>query len=172
MGGSARRLEARPGPAAAHERRSHTPIAPQATRWSPIGRGLLSVCRPGLPPSTSTAAVPSGSSGALHTSGAGSLLSGSARRLEARPGPVDQAARFFETPVAFARSCLSGVETAITFADENRAILVSILVAVVMVVSYWPASAVAEASLVSISPRRRVLRAKKFALLCLVELRA
>ena len=81
-------LEARPGPAAAHERRSHTPIAPQATRWSPIGRGLLSVCRPGLPPSTSTAAVPSGSSGALHTSGAGSLLSGSACRLEARPGPA------------------------------------------------------------------------------------
>ena len=135
MGGSARRLEARPGPAAAHERRSHTPIAPQATRWSPIGRGLLSVCRPGLPPSTSTAAVPSGSSGALHTSGAGSLLSGSARRLEARPGPVDQAVRFFETSVAFACSCLCGVETTIAFAAMKRVILVRILVAVVTVVS-------------------------------------
>ena len=32
--------------------------------------------------------VPSGPSGALRTSGAGSLLSGSARRLEARPGPA------------------------------------------------------------------------------------
>ncbi|QCT34671.1 hypothetical protein FBF35_00690 [Schaalia odontolytica] len=34
-------LEARPGPAAAHERRSHTPIAPQALRWSPIGRACV-----------------------------------------------------------------------------------------------------------------------------------
>ena len=40
--------------------------------------------------------------------------------------------------------------------------------AVVMVVSCWPASAVAEVSLVSISPRRRVLRAKKFTLLGLM----
>ena len=32
--------------------------------------------------------VPSGPSGALHASGAGSLMSGSARRLEARPGPA------------------------------------------------------------------------------------
>ena len=52
-----------------------------------------------------------------------------------RPCPVDQAVRFLETPVAFARSCLCGVETAITFAGENRAVLVRLLVAVVMVVS-------------------------------------
>ena len=44
-------------------------------------------------------------------------------------------ARLSETGVAFARSCLCGVETAITFADENRAILVRFLVAVVMGVS-------------------------------------
>ena len=36
--------------------------------------------------------VPSGPSGALHTSGAGSLIGGSARRLEARPGPAGLAA--------------------------------------------------------------------------------
>jgi len=32
--------------------------------------------------------VPSGPSGALHTSGAGALMYGSVRRLEARPGPA------------------------------------------------------------------------------------
>ena len=40
-----------------------------------------------------------------------------------------------ETAVTFARSCLCGVETAITFAGENRAVLVRLLVAVVTVVS-------------------------------------
>ena len=50
---SARRLEARPGPATAHGHRSQAP----------------------------------GPSGALHTSGAGSLFGSSTRRLEARPGP-------------------------------------------------------------------------------------
>ena len=39
-------------------------------------------CRSRSPP------VPSGPSGALHTSGAWSLMCGSARRLEARPGPA------------------------------------------------------------------------------------
>ena len=50
---SARRLEARPGPATAHGHRSQAP----------------------------------GPSGALHTSGTGSLFGSSTRRLEARPGP-------------------------------------------------------------------------------------
>ena len=99
-----------------------------------------------------------------------------------RPGPVDQAVRFLETPVAFARSCLCGVETAITFAGENRAVLVRLLVAVVTVVSTgavqgravvmgvscWPASVAAEVSLVSKSPRGCVLCARKFALRGLV----
>ena len=52
-----------------------------------------------------------------------------------RPGPVDQAVRFFETSVAFARSCLCGVETTIAFAAMKRVILVRILVAVVTGVS-------------------------------------
>ena len=59
---SARRLEARPGPAAAHGHRS------QASQ-----------------PPTGTAADPSG---ALHTSGAWSLFGSSTRRLKARPGPA------------------------------------------------------------------------------------
>ena len=77
------------------------------------------------------------------------LTCGSARRLEARPGPIGQAVRFFETPVAFARSYVPGVETVITFAGRRgapvetaiafaamkRAILVRFLVAVVTVVS-------------------------------------
>ena len=41
--GLARRLEARPGPAAAHR---HRGLAPQATRRAPIGRGLVCVCLP------------------------------------------------------------------------------------------------------------------------------
>ena len=87
--------------------------------------------------------------------------------------------RGVETGVAFAHSCLCGVETAIAFAGENRLVLACFSVAVVLLVStvavqgralvtavsYWPASAVAEASLVSKSPRRRVWCAKKFALL-------
>ena len=43
--------------------------------------------------------------------------------------------RGIETGVAFARSYVAGVETAITFAGENRAVLVRLLVAVVTVVS-------------------------------------
>ena len=55
---------------------------------------------------------------------------------------------WLETGVAFARSYVAGVETAITFAGEIRVFLVRFLVAVVMVVSRWPAS-VAESSCVS-----------------------
>ena len=40
-----------------------------------------------------TPLVPSGPSGALHTSGAGSLMCGSARRLEARPGSASARGR-------------------------------------------------------------------------------
>ena len=72
---------------------------------------------------------------------------------------------------------MAGVETAITFAGEIRVFLVRFSVAVVSsvstvavqgravvtAVSYWPASAVAEASMVSKSPRRRVWCVKKFA---------
>ena len=155
--------------------------------------------------------VPSGPSGALHTSGARSLIGGSARRLVVRPcpaaahghrsqahqslrhrasnpsraprpGPVDQAARLSETPIAFARACLRGFETAVTFAGagraspetpvafagEQRAFLVHFSVAVVMPVSAVPCWGRALVLLVSMSPRCRALCAKKFALLRLM----
>ena len=101
-----------------------------------------------------------------------------------------------ETAVAFARLCLWGIETAITFAGTGRAsyetaiasasenwvflarfslalvLPVSMGVvhgrALVMVVSRWPVSVVAEVSLVSPSPPQCVLYAKKFALRGLV----
>jgi hypothetical protein len=99
--------------------------------------------------------------------------------------------RLSETDVAFARSCPRGVETlvafaragrasdetAIAFAGEKWAFFVRFSVAeassvstlavhgraVVMAVSRWPASAAAEVSLVSTSPRGDVLCANKFA---------
>ena len=52
---------------------------PDGSEWS-ISRPALA-----LPPPTGTAARPSG---VLHTSGAGSLTCGAARRLDARPGPA------------------------------------------------------------------------------------
>ena len=78
--------------------------------------------------------------------------------------------RGIETAVAFARSYVPGVETGVAFAGENRLVLACFSVAVVLsastvavqgralvtAVSCWPASAVAEASLVSKSLRRRV----------------
>ena len=83
-----------------------------------------------------------------------------------------------ETAVAFFRSYVPGLETAIAFAGENRLVLACFSVAVVLsvstvavrgralvtAVSCWPASAVAEASMVSKSLRRRVRCVKKFAL--------
>ena len=109
-----------------------------------------------------------------------------------QPGSVDQVERLSEAPVAFARLCPCGVETLVAFARVGRAstetaiafagekwvffvrfsvaevLSVSTVAvhgrAVVMAVSCWPASAAAEVSLVSISPRRCVPCAKKFAL--------
>ena len=96
-----------------------------------------------------------------------------------------------ETGVAFACSCPCGVETLVAFARVGRAstetgvafagekwvffvrfsaaevLSVSVVAvegrAVVMAVSRWPAVAVAEVSLVSMSPRGCVLWANKFA---------
>ena len=66
--GSARRLEARPGPAAAHGHRGH------ALRCPPHRRRCVVVCGgQALPPPTDTAVVPSGPCGALRTCGAVSL---------------------------------------------------------------------------------------------------
>ena len=86
--------------------------------------------------------------------------------------------RRIETCGAFARLCLWGIETAITFAGEKWAFLVQFAGAVatsvsmvavqgralVMVVSRWPVSVVVEVSLVASSPRGCVVCAKKFAL--------
>ena len=104
-----------------------------------------------------------------------------AARGHRQPGPVGQAARLSETPVAFAgtgrASTETGIafagagrastETGIAFAGEKWAFLVRFSVALVMVVSMvafqrralvmmvsrWPASVAAEVSLVSTSPR-------------------
>ena len=87
-----------------------------------------------------------------------------------------------ETGVAFARSYVRAVETGVAFAGEKWAywvrfsvaevIVVSMVAvlghALVMVVSRWSASAVAEVSLVSTPPRHSSLCAKKFALLGLM----
>ena len=71
-----------------------------------------------------------------------------------RPGPVDQAVRFFETPVAFASLCPCEVETGVAFAGEKRVFLARFSVADVLLVSALPFCC--------------VLCAKKFALLGLV----
>ena len=97
------------------------------------------------------------------------LAGGEWRRLPRVPqsGPVGQAARWCETPVAFARLCLCGFETAVAFAGEKWAFLVQFSGAkvmavsvvpcwgraVVMVVSCLPASVAAEVSLVAKLPR-------------------
>ena len=67
-----------------------------------------------------------------------------------QPGPVGQVAWLAETPIAFARWYLCGIETAIAFADAKSVFLAQFLGAVVLVVS--------------MSPRYRALCAKKFAL--------
>ena len=80
------------------------------------------------------------------------LLGRPCRRPPApRPGPVDQAVRFFETPVAFASLCPCEVETGVTFAGEKRVFLTRFSVAEVLLVSALPFCC--------------VLCAKKFALL-------
>ena len=59
-------------------------------QWYLVADVWRVVSKPGQapPPPTGTAAWPSGLAGALHTSGAWPLMSGSARCLEARPGPA------------------------------------------------------------------------------------
>ena len=93
-----------------------------------------------------------------------------------RPARIGNLSR--ETAIAFARSYVPGVETAIAFAGGNWVFLLCFSVAVVlsvstvavqgravaMGVSCWPASVAAEASLVSKLPCRSILCAKKFAL--------
>ena len=73
-------------------------------------------------------------------------------------------ARLPETAIAFARSCSSGIETAIAFAGEKWAFLVQFARAEVMRVSVVPCWGCAVVMLVSTSPCCRASCAKKFAL--------
>ena len=73
-----------------------------------------------------------------------------------------------ETGIAFAGAGRASTETGIAFAGENWVFLARFSLALVMVVSRWPVSVVAEVSLVSPSPPQCVLYAKKFALRGLV----
>ena len=129
------------------------PIPPRRKQWEfCTTRSLLAACRRRVEPSCS--AIPPDW----------------CRRQPrvSRLGPADQAARLSETPVAFAGekwaflACFSvAVVTVVsTVAGQGRA--------VVMGVSCWPASVVAEVSLVASSPRHSVLCEKKFALLGLM----
>ena len=82
---------------------------PRAVRAASFARRVVSKPGQAPPPPTGTVAGPSG---ALHTSGVGSLMCGLARRLEARPGPVataqvsrpDLTCRIAETAPNFARN--------------------------------------------------------------------
>ena len=73
----------------------------------------------------------------------------------ALPVPVSEAARLSETPVAFARVCLCGVETAIAFAGEKWVFLVHFSGAEVTPVSPVLCWGRAVVLLVSTSPRCR-----------------
>ena len=73
---SARRLEARPGPATAHGHRSLALPPPTGTAARPCRRPRVPQPGPPVPPAPSTPVEP------------GVLMIGSARRLEARPGPA------------------------------------------------------------------------------------
>ena len=128
------------------------PIPPRRKQWGfCTTRSLLAACRRRVEPSCS--AIPPDW----------------CRRQPrvSRLGPADQAARLSETPVAFAGAGRVSTETGIAFAGEKwvylvrfSAALVTVVStvagqgrAVVMAVSYWPVSAVAEVSLVASSPR-------------------
>ena len=73
----------------------------------------------------------------------------------ALPVPVSEVARLSETPVAFARVCLCGVETAIAFAGEKGVFLVHFPGAEVTPVSPVLCWGRAVVLLVSTSPRCR-----------------
>ena len=96
------------------------PIPPHGKQWGfCTTRSLLAACRRRVEPSCS--AIPPDW----------------CRRQPwvSRLGPVDQAARLSETPVAFAGAGRASTETAIAFAGEKWAFLACFSVAVVFLVS-------------------------------------
>ena len=122
-------LEARPGPATAHGRRSQGLRRPPhlwgvvADRW--LGASARCPARPRRHPR--------------------------APRL----GAAGEVTRLSETIVAFARLCLCGIETAIAFAGEKWEFLVQFSGAVAMSVSVVPCWRCAVVLLVSMPPRCR-----------------
>ena len=141
----ARRLEARPGPAAAHERRSQ---ALRTLRCPPHQWCLVADVRLGA--SSRSPARPR-------------------RRPRApQPGPVGQAAWLSETAVTFAGAGRASAETGVAFAGEQRAFLVRFSVAVVSSVSTVAIQGRAVVMVVSSSPRHSCPCVKKFALLGLM----
>ena len=81
-----------------------------------------------------------------------------------QPGAVGRVDRWSETVIAFARLYPCGIETVIAFAGEKWAFLVHFACAEVMPVSAVPCWGCAVVLLVSMSPRCRVVSAKKVAL--------
>ena len=81
-----------------------------------------------------------------------------------QPGAVGRVDRWSETVIAFARLYPCGIETAIAFAGEKWVFLAQFSGAVVMSVSAVPCWRRAVVLLVSMSPRCRVVSAKKVAL--------
>ena len=153
---SARRLEARPGPAAAHRHRGRSLRRPPH-QWGRV---------------------------AVWWFGASARCPARPRRRPwvPQPGPVGQAARLSETPVAFARSRLCGVETPVAFAGAGRSLTETVIAfagekwvflvqfsgAEVLSVSAVPCWGRAVVLLVSTSLCCRASCAKKFALLGLM----
>ena len=105
---SARRLEARPGPAAAHRHRGRSLRRP-SHQWSRVAddaRRVVSKPGQALPPPTGTAADPSG---ALHTGGAWSLMCYWVRCFEARPGPAPRRVPYPQFRMQFPDTCSSSL---------------------------------------------------------------
>ena len=89
-------------------RPAREPSAPRASLGASSRSPARPRRRPRAPqpgPAFCSSPVPSGPSGALHTSGAGSLMCGSAFRLEAWPGPAAAHGRRGQAPRFAARPC-------------------------------------------------------------------
>ena len=134
---SARRLEARPGPATAHRHRGRSLRRPSHRRRCVAGVWLGASSRSPARPSRRPRVPP--------------------------PGPVGQLGRLSETAIAFAGTGRASTETAIAFTGAKWVFLVHFSGAEVMPVSRLPCWGRAVVLLVSMSPCCRASCAKKFA---------